>query len=385
MRPRHAYCLLGLWLVFNFLAAQEVHISRMDPGYVQDPSNPLYRIELFNESDKTADLSRYVLMTRYLIFRLPDNTTLGPYSQLRLGRSDAEAPLDIKIQQLSEVKRRIPETREEGDFVALLTPDLEWVDGFYYSPLKQVNFLPAEDQLRTRSGNVLTVALPDEADYRWAFDRNVPDPAMAMVCINGTWKANGRTLNLIQATQYQSINTKFVNGIASIRWITLFEKDCFFHTLERSRDGKNYRPLQLFNGPVNSEKEYEYLAYDPDVEKNQVYYYRVRVTDKFGHTITSAPSRLRTVESNGDFTFDIIRTESIDQRSFDVRFYSRNQQQVRVKLMDEQLREISELYYGMVEADRQNLINYRAELTAGKYYVVVATERRRYYEPIVVE
>jgi hypothetical protein len=378
---------LLLWLIHGLLSlsAQSVYISRLVPGNPGNPQDVLHRIELFNQSDQYADLSRYLVVTRYFAIRLPANTYLPPYSRLRLGRNAFNGDLNIELKRLREWKVREPGTEEEGDFVALLTAGLDWLDGFYYSPLRRINFLPTEDRVRTAKGESIRVQLPDETDGRWDYLRARQDPAMAMVCIDGRWRPNSRTRNLLPAVQYRDLSTKFVDGIVNIRWRTEYERDCFFHTLERSTDGRNFRVVERVSGPVNSSRVSDYLAYDTGVEKDRVYYYRVSVVDKFGHTIHSSVSRIRTEELSGDFTFDIIRAGSSDQRSFDVRFSSKNEQRVRVKLMDEQLREISVLFYGKVEAERQNLINYRDGLSAGKYYLIVATERRRYYEPIVVE
>ncbi|MEM9984366.1 MAG: hypothetical protein AAF804_04660, partial [Bacteroidota bacterium] len=273
----------------------------------------------------------------------------------------------------------------EGDFFALLTPKLEWIDGLYYAPVDRINFLPTEEWINTKDGKRIELSLPDETDDRWAYLRNRQDPAMAMIQINGQWRPNSRIRNLMPPTEYEGLTAKFVDGIVSIKWRTLFERDCYFHVLERSTDGENYRPIVRESGPINTGDGHEYLIYDTQVEKERVYYYRVSLTDKFGNQVESSAVRVRTEEPSRDFTFDIIQAENSSQRSFDVRFSSKKPQTVRVKLMDEQLREVSVLFYGQVEGERQNLINYQDELRAGKYYLVVATEGRRYYETILVE
>jgi hypothetical protein len=373
------------WLSTLSLAAQGVYISRLAPGNPQHQHDVLFRIDLFNESDKYVDLSGYVLMTRHFSLQLPAKTFIAPYSALRVGRNDFNGDLDLAFSHLPTWKERQIDTEEEGDFVALLDPSLEMIDGFLFSPRATVNFLPSRDWLSPPSSECLRLQVPDESDYRWRYLRSRHDPAMAFVRIDQNWRPNSRNRNLLPATQYRELSAKYVDGIATLRWRTLFERDCFYHTLERSTDGKNYRPIEQVSGPVNSDEPFQYTLYDTGVERDRLYYYRISYTDKFGYTTYATPTKLRTQETPGEFTFDVIRAETEGSRSFDVRFSSKAQQQVRVKLLDEALREISVLFYGTVEAERQTLINYQNELANGKYYLIVATEKRRYYEPLIIE
>ena len=68
-----------------------------------------------------------------------------------------------------------------------------------------------------------------------------------------------------------------------------------------------------------------------------------------------------------------------------MRFSARESQHVKVKLLDELLREIDILYTGTIEAKKQNLLNYTHQLPVGKYFVIVSTGSKRYYEPLVVD
>lgn len=381
------WLMLVLWP--GLLTAQSVYISRLSPGNPGHQHDVLFRVELFNESSQYADLSGYVLLTRYFAVRLPQQTFIAPYARLRLGRNDYNGDLDLAFSQLPSFTLREVDPEEEGDFVALLDPSLELLDGFLFSPRASVNFLPTEAWLAAPQGDRtdlgVRLRVPDEADYRWGYLRGRSDPAGAFVRINQRWRPNSRTRNLLLATQYRDLSAHYVDGIATVKWRSLFERDCYAHVLERSTDGKDYRPVAQVSGPVNSKDPFEYTLYDTEVERDRLYYYRVTYTDKFGYTVTSTPTKLRTQETPGEFTFDIIRAEHTNSRSFDLRFSSKAQQQVRVKLMDEALREISVLFYGIVEADRQTLINYQNELASGKYYLIVSTEKHRYYEPLIIE
>jgi hypothetical protein len=385
MRLYSALLFLGWLLSTQLVTAQSVYISRLSPGNPQHQHDVLFRVDLFNESDQYADLSGYVVVTRYFALRLPAKTFVAPYARLRIGRNDYNGDLDLAFSALKTFTARPAETDEDGDYIALLDPSLELVDGFLFSPRAAVNFLPTETWLSPPQGERLRLRIPDESDYRWHYLRSPSDPAMAFVCIDKRWRPNSRTNNLLPATQYRDLSARFVDGIATIKWRTLFERDCYYHVLERSTDGKNYRPIEQVSGPINQEEPFEYTLYDTQVERDRLYYYRISYTDKFGYANVASPTKLRTQETAGEFTFDVIRAEIGGSRSFDVRFSSKAQQQVRVKLMDEALREVSVLFYGTVEAERQTLINYQRELATGKYYLIVSTEKRRYYEPLIIE
>jgi hypothetical protein len=179
------------------------------------------------------------------------------------------------------------------------------------------------------------------------------------------------------------VQTQYVDGIVTVKWSTRFEKDCYFHVVERSTDGKNFREIERVRTSGNTPGGQAYSCYDPKVEKDRVYFYRISNLDKFGNLLYSEPARVRTEASPDGFTFDVIRDE--DRRSLSVRFSSRDSQQVRIELLDEELRKISTLYLGDAEAEKQNLVSYNQSLPIGKYFVIVSTEERRFYEPFIME
>lgn len=363
------------------LWAQPVYISKYAPGQAHDRT---HRIELFNESrQETADLSGYYLLTRHYAVRLPEGNRLGPLQALRMGHAGG-GTLDLDFLSLRDrLTFSSDGAQDAGDFVLLFDRELRIVDGCFLSREAEVDFLPAEREFLG-----LTFLIPAEQDYRWAPRiNNLPDPAMEFLRIKGKWVINSRSriLKHALATDYRLLQARYVEGIVTVRWKTAFEQDCYYHLVERSTDGNDYRPLRQVEARQNQGETSEYAFYDTEVQTNRVYYYRISNIDKFGQVITSPPTKVRTEDNPDGFTFDLLQGEGEGQDILNVRFSSREKQQVRMQLMDEELREIAVLYLGGVEAEQQNLVTYTRSLPVGKYFVIVNTDDKRLYEPFIVE
>ncbi|WNJ20901.1 hypothetical protein [Pontibacter sp. G13] len=377
-------CTIGLGLlVISQAYAQDVYISRYIPGITASAQDPTHRVELFNESPtEYADLSGYYLLTRYYILKFPANTYIAPMGSLDMGSKQAKG-VDLVFDRKSRFSVRRPEGEDEGDYVVLYNRKQEIVDAFYFGKRVSVTFLPSQAQVPDPQIGDILLKAPDESDYRWTFLRNPRDPAMSFVRINGSWRPNDRVKNMVPATHYRLTGTKFVDGIVTLKWKTLFERDCYHHVVERSTDSKHFFPIERLVGPQNQAGAFEYTYYDAEVQEDRVYYYRIANIDKFGNTVYSKVAKVRTQQEAGSFTFDLIQDEV--EGAVNVRFSSRREQMVRMKLLDEELRQIDLLYVGDIEAEKQYLVNYTKRLPVGKYYVIVTAEERRYYEPFIVE
>ncbi|GAB4418881.1 MAG: hypothetical protein OHK0039_30790 [Bacteroidia bacterium] len=360
-----------------------VFISRLAPGVPGQPATRGYRLDLFNESeDQVRDLSGYILYTRTFALRLPPGSYLRPMEALRIGTTP-EA-LDIGLSDQREFAALPPDGhRQEGDFAILFDRDLEIVDAVLVCKTLPAAFLPATARFLN-----YTLAAPPADDRRWSSRINgSPDPAMEFLRIQGRWEVNarGRLLEHAQATTYRLLQARYIEGIVSVKWKTGYERDCYYHLVERSSDGRQFEPLTRVPASRNSKTMMSYSVLDTDVKPDRVYHYRIVSTDKFGFSITSNATRVRTEDNPGGFTFDVMRGEGDGRATLNVRFSARQEQEVRMQLMDEELREIDVLYYGRIEADQQNLVNYQRDLPVGKYYVIVSTERQRFSESFIVE
>lgn len=378
------YSAIVLFGITTSLFSQNVYLSRVAPGFPGKENDVAHRIELFNESNNFADISGHYLITRYYTFRIPDNTYIRPFSNFSFGLAGGSVnKLDLVMPQQPSYLKKSARDPFEGDFAVLLNKEREVLDAFYFGIQSSVSFLPVSADLPNGEGKV---DLPDEGDESWAYLRNEVDPVVAFVKINDKWRANSRTTNFFPATNYRAIQVKeYKDGFVTLSWQTMFELDCYFHYVERSLDGKNFNLMEKVPGRREGEDPKTYEYYDTRVERDRVYFYRVTHYDKFGEVIHSPMAKVRTDENPSDFSFEIIRGDGGSAPAINVRFASKQPQSVRIKLLDEELRELAFLFDKDVEGKKQNLISYSKPLPVGKYFIVVVTENQRYYEPLVIE
>ena len=379
------YCGLMICMSIN-LNAQSVYLSRFIPGNPNQGADTHHRIEIYNESQRyAANISGYILVTRNYIVRLSGNVRIPPMRSIKLGRYRSGESAYFAYENMSDFTKRLPSGRDEGDFAILYDRGMRIVDAFYFSDERAVGFLPAQEDFITAKNERISIRIPDEKNRTWSFLQALPDPAMAFVKISGNWSPNSRKRNLFPATEYKFMQTKYVEGIVTFKWKTLFENDCYYHIIERSEDGRTFKEISRQQGVRSSSRPLDYIYYDTQVEKDTVYTYRLRNIDKFGNTILSEPIAAITEENPGGFSFDIIAENSDTGKYLNVRFSAKERQRVRIKLLDEELRQMAILFYDTIDAEKQNLINYTEPLPFGIYHVLVETEERRYRELFIVE
>jgi len=373
-----------LWM--GQMYAQQVYISRYIPDFPTNADNPDQEVEIFNESrTRNLNLGGFVLMTRSYIVRFP-NLEVPPLKSVRLGMKARAIGPYFSILDMPDFQLRNPMGEDNGDFVILLNPRMQLMDAFYFGESAEVDFLPLNESLTTQSGQIVNVRVPAEQNEDWSYLQLAPDPAIAFVKINGTWSPNSRKANIFEATEYRYLQSKYIEGIVSLRWQTRFENDCFEHVVERSLGRNRFQEIARINSlRQNSSSPLDYEYYDDEVEQNQLYYYRIRHTDKFGETVYSEEIETTTEENPGGFFFDILSEPSDQGKYLNIRFSSRQNQQVRIMLLDEELRQLAILFSDEISADKQNLITYREAIPFGIYHILVETENRRYRELLVVE
>lgn len=376
----HQILLLLLFLlgVGGPIWAQNLYLSRIAPGFPGNPDHPAHRISIFNEDPTYHEISGYTLVTRSYVAVLPSNAFIGGKKSVDIAFGGLN--LNVRLDTLSTLIRKRIDNPSLGDYVALFDQKGRLVDALYYGPSENVAYLP--EQI---SADDALLLLPSETDGIWDYMRNPVDPAVAFVRINRKWRANSRTKNLIPATSYRSVLPSYEDGIVTLDWKTMFEYDCFAHMLERSIDGKNFQVIRQVSGERESEEVKSYREYDSNIEKNRLYYYRVTHMDKFGEIISSNTAKVRTDDNPSGFSFEILKGERGTDQVLNVRFASVLDQRVRIKLLDEELREIAILFYDEIDANKQNLVTYQKPLPVGKYFVILSTEQKRYYEPFIIE
>lgn len=379
------FCLL--LLVPAFLAGQSsLYLSKYVSGKHLNRNDINHRIEIFNGSRAQAkEVGGYILVTRQYILRLPQGTRIGPLASLRLGELATRNDLDIEFMGQKDFLVRIPKGNEPGDFAILFDRSMRIVDAFYFGRVRRVSFLPSQDVLVTYGQENIPINIPDETDTRWTFLQKIPTPEEAFVKAGGVWQITGRNRNDVPATEFRFLQAKYVDGIVTVKWKSLFEQDCFFHYVERAVGSEEFSVMERLSGQVNRNQPFDYKFYDNTVEKDRRYRYRIRNVDKFGNILYSQLVEILTEENPGGFTMDHFFVTEQSGRDLNVRFSAKETQRVKVKIMDEEFREVAILFYDVIEKDAQNLIKYNEQLPVGKYYLIADTDKRRYHEDFIVE
>ncbi len=374
--PKALMILIGI--VYAHHAYTQVYLSKYVGNLPAD--NTGHYFEIFNESNQTADISNYLVVTRHYILQLSSNTYLKPLERLRIGASVKEST-DISFNALESMKFREVGGNDPGDFMVLMDKSLTIKDASLFSVVREVDFLPYKEELMLGNSSALIISLPSENDRIWNFlpAQDDPDPALAYLRINDEWKISSRTKNMLPAVSIIDINTTFENGKVIVKWLSEFEQDCFSYIVERSEDGNNYKQIGTVPSMINQRLQ-TYQFEDANIQPDKRYYYQIRNTDKFGFNIYSDYSLIRTGETNDQFDMQIIRIG----QTLNIRFASSESQRIRIKIMDEEYREVDILFYDIVEAYKDNLIEYLKELSVGKYFLIAQTERQRIYKEILI-
>lgn len=372
--PLLALCLCWTWAASA--QSQELYLSRFLPdskGYEQA------EVTLFNPSESPKEIGGYAIITRRWKLVLPAGIQVPPLSSMTFaGKNEGGALLMARFPGFSAYA---PLGKDPGDFVALVSPQGRFLDGCYLSETPNVDFLPAT--IADAGG---TFTLPAESHQAWYYLATLPDPLMAYDRVTNGWQANGRSENLFPATEYLFVQGRMTErGAVSVKWKTRFENDCLFHIIDRSLDGTVYEEVGRRNGLRQSNGLVDYQFTDTEIAADQRYWYRIRHVDRVGEVVVSSAVLVRTNQSSSGFRFDVF-SEGPDRGQFlRVRYTSLFEQEVRLKLLDEQLRQLEILSAGKVTPNREYLVTYRKTLPAGVYYLLIETEQERYHEVVVVE
>jgi hypothetical protein len=378
-KSAHYIFLFANLLICTFAHSQSVYISRyIGLNYLTDP---VYQVDIFNPSDQTVSLGNYMLVSRQFVAKLPANTRLEAYSKLSLGKHN-RLQLELPFSKIQDFIIRIPKENELGDYLVLIDPRGKIVDAFYFGPRRSVAFLPDAGELITFSNEQIPFEVPDESKPIWNYLPISPDPALAFVRIRGRWEVSSRQRNTLPATAFGPLEAKYVQGIVTINGESRFERDCLPHQLERSENGRNFERIHRFTNTQNTEETTSYRYYDDGVAPNKRYFYRLKNEDKFGFSIFSNLVEVRTDDLPGDFSLEVF--QSNPGGNVNVRFSTRQARRVRIKILDEQFRELDLLFYDNLAENSQQLIKYEPNLPPGKYLILADVGERRVFETLII-
>lgn len=366
-------------LICSFAHSQSVYISRyIGLNYLTDP---VYQVDIFNPSDQAMSLGNYMLVSRQFVAKFPPRTRIEAYSKLSLGKHNKQL-LELPFSQIQDFIIRIPKETELGDYLILFDPGGKVVDAFYFGPRRAVSFLPDEGELITFRNEQIPFEVPDEVDASWNYLQISPDPALAFIRISGRWEVSSRQRNTLPATAFAPLEAKYVQGIVTVNGQSRFERDCLPHQLERSEDGRIFERVYRFPANQNADGPTSYRYYDDGVEPNKRYFYRLKNEDKFGFSIFSNLVEVQTDDLPSDFALEVF--QSNPSGNINVRFSSRQARKVRIKILDEQFRELDLLFYDDLAENSQQLIKYEPNLPPGKYLILADVGERRLFETLII-
>ena len=356
--------------------SSNVYLSRYLPG---GQSMAGSEVTLFNSAERAIELAGYHLVTRYWVLTLPEAIQIPAYSSLTFAAEQGSGVLVLG--NFPGFSRLTPPTGELGDFIALINPSGQLVDGFYLAEQQIVSFLPITI---ANKGDIIDI--PGEGAGRWSYLQALPDPVMSFDRNNGKWRANGRRQNIFPATEYLYLTARMTEESAvSLKWKTVFEKNCLYHLIERSSDNHSFEEVGRIKGQSESSSLRTYQFIDKGITTGAIYYYRIRHVEQTGGEVVSNAIEVKSTEGAAGFQFDVFKEGPETGQYLRVRYSSRTAQEIHLKLLDEQLRQIEVLSTGTMEPSREYLVAYRKSLPAGIYYLIVETDQERYHEVIVIE
>lgn len=364
-------------LVGAGLAQTPYLLRHMGGNFLQDD---VYQIDIFNPSSRVVNIGGYTLVTRQFVARLPGRIRIEPGQTFSLGKGPGPTGKpSLEFEQIPDFLVRIPRNIQEGDYLMLLNRSGKPVDAFYYASGRKVSFLPDADTLITFSRTKIPFAIPGESDPVWKYLSLSPDPALAFMRIEGRWQAGSRKRNTFPATAYDNIEARYVDGVVTIEGSSQFERDALNHRVERSLDGRNFTLVEQV--PAKGQPT-RYRVYDPGVKQGKRYYYRLRHIDRFGFEVRSSLVEVHADDRDADLSLEPFVTSA---NKLNIRLYTRTDQQLRLKVIDEQGREWALRFYDSLQAGGRYLMRFDESIPQGRYRVVVTTPERRYYKAFMVE
>ena len=368
---------------------QHPYIIRYIAGSFTEENNK-HRIEIHNPSIKTVKIGGWFLVTREYVARLPDKTFIQAGKTLKLGQVQSSANwVDIELTRTGDYWKRTPVTQQAGNYVVLFDDQLKIMDAFYFAPNpNQVPFLPDTDSCVTRRNGLIHFELPDEKNPVWKTLTSLDDPAIGFARKNKEWTYTSSNVrkNILPSVAFRNFNIRYRQKGVTLKWITEFEDNCKQLEIERSEDNEFFQSIGTLEAKGYSKTPQSYTYFDYAVKPEKTYYYRIKNVDDLGYVIASPTEEITTHEVPVEFWWDVYPSVIQKSEPIRIRFYSYYPQKLKIKLLDEAMREVAILYNSQIQADNQNLIRFQKKLQPGVYTIIAATENdnQRYFQRLKV-
>ncbi|HHG83981.1 MAG TPA: lamin tail domain-containing protein [Bacteroidetes bacterium] len=373
--------LIGMGIFCGSLKAQNVLISRYIPGnYLADNR---HRVELYNPGPSPVSLEGFLLVTRDYSVRLPASVSLQPRAVFVLAKRQAPG-VNLALSETPDFLIRFHLLENEGNYILLFDQNMDPLEAMYFSPLPNVPFLPDRDTLITYSRVKIPYSVPPENRELWSYISIGEDPRNTFVKQDGEWKLSRNRSSLNPSTDYRALTTRYFDGIVMVKWTTSFEQNCQFHHVERSEDQERFTEVKNLNSQGDSQEFQNYSYYEKGLEEGKLYYYRIRSEDIYGNSVYSKIRGVRAEEGLDEFSLEAFVGLKSGNGVLNVRFTSLHSQRVRVKLFDENMREVAILFNDYVFAEKPNFLKISRTLSPGKYLILADTETRRFAKQIEI-
>lgn len=372
-------CILA---ISSFYLHGQIQISKFVPGDFRFSN--VHRVELINTSSKTVDIGHFLLVTRDYSLRIPKSTTLKPQQKFIVGLKNTYYNPDLDLKKCKDFLFKPYKKTIEGNYVALFSPHLSFLEGFYFTQLREAPFLPEKSSLILANGDIIHYEVPSYNHPKWKYLLMNEDPAIAFEQFHNEWRITSiyPDKKFYAQIQFQSFDYRFLNNLVNFQVITSIEENIQAFLLQRmGKDG--FETIESFQ-PTNSPSGSIYKWVDAHAMPDQTYYYRIAAKDIFGAWFYSKVIEVDTHSKPNTFWYEILPQKPTPQQDIDLRFYSTHSKKLKIKLLDNNMREIAVLFHNYVYANQQNLIRIK-KLPWGKYWLIFQDDMQRTFTQLTVE
>jgi len=358
-------------IAVGFLFAQAPQIVRFIPGLYRE--NAYHQIDLYNPYPFAISLGKWLLVTREYSVRLPPQLMLRPGQRLRIAKKGG----DLSLEGYPDFLIRFGEAGQPGAYVALLDTLGRLRTGLYLAPLPQVRFLPDSGYNIPHTGQRIPFYLPPETAPAWQYVPWEPDPITGVVRIGDTWRytvADSRKeVQLYAPLRFGPLLAAYEGHSVHLVWEVEGREPCEGYALQRAEGGGGpWQVLRTFPCPRGTGQRARQEYYDPSVEPNRFYRYRLVYEKGPVLRLESVPVEVRCKPRPLSFR--------MEARPGLVRLWVAQSQPIKVRLLDEQFVERLRLYDGWVNGGAENLFLWDTTRAGRGAWVVVWTPQRRYWE-----
>lgn len=375
-------CFFLCFFFHYFLLDSQIIISKFIPGDFRFSNT--HRVELLNIGDKPQNIGDYLIVTRDYSVKLPSKLILAPNQKYIIAKKNSVVQSNLDLTTCKDFLFKPYKKNVEGNYVVLFSRYLEFLDGFYFSQLKEVPFLPEKNKLILGNGNIIHYEIPDDHFTRWKFYPIGEDPAIGFEQYLGEWRITSVFPNkkLYSQVKFKNFGYRYLNNVINFYLETSTEENLSHFELQKL-NGSQFQTIYKIE-PTNSFKGGIYKFADSEISENQVFYYRIASQDQFGLWTYSKVIEVETKENKKDFWHEILPQKPNAHQEISLRFLSSYSQNLKVKLMNEKMQELSTIFNSFVYANQQNLLIIK-KLPMGKYWLVFQNDFKREFYGFEVE